>query len=176
MSLLIRSLMLAQSAGQQATEAAKKLTDNRAYSSEVSRQFNDGKIGPMLEIRWIMIAGGLLIMIFAAIGLWKWWRYRHQRTRPLHIYLKAARKAGLNWKQISLLSKIAKYTGISTPLSLMVSSDTLVFHAKVYAEARNIRRINRFYKDVDDIAGILFSGYVKGEISFDEQRMRQMAG
>ncbi|QQE10508.1 hypothetical protein JD969_13470 [Planctomycetota bacterium] len=150
-------------AGKVAQRVVNGVVDNRAKSSDVGRAFKNKEVGNMIPTEWIMIAGGIVLFAFGMIGFVQWWKGRHERSQPMTVFYRVGKQAGLKKREMWLLRKIAKYTGLPTPLTLMMSSGTLIVHAGVYVEARAIPKPEALMDDVERIAGKLFDGYVKGQ-------------
>ena len=141
---------------------ANSVTNKTPYQ-QASEEFKNGTNESLFSNEWIMIVGGVVLFVFGLIGFIQWWRSRHDRSQPLTVFYRVGRQAGLRKRELWLLRMIAKYTGLPTPLALMMSSGTLIVHAGVYIEARAVSKPDAVMDKVEQIATKLFDGYVKGQ-------------
>ncbi|QDU32511.1 hypothetical protein KS4_05430 [Poriferisphaera corsica] len=142
----------------QANEAAQKAVE-RVLSSEVGKNIRDNGIDTKLDMRLLMLAGGAVLMLFGLLGVIRWWRSRDNRSQPMGVFYKVGRQMGLKTRELLLLRKIAKYTGLATPLALMMSSGTLQVHAHVYIEACGIQKPDKFIAAIEVLGAKLFDGF-----------------
>ncbi len=120
---------------------------------EVSRAF----VGQ----RWGVPIWGLAVVAFVVAligGLWGWqrWTSRGQRAHPMFSFLTLAHQCGLSWRQQWTLFLIARHQGLASPLTLMLSPDTLHHHAGLYQEDISTRRGQRVAGVVSSVEADLF--------------------
>lgn len=80
----------------------------------------------------------------------------HRSMKRIGPYWRVAGAAGLSVVQRWHLLCIARRSGLSTPLSLMLSSGTLYHHARLYEQSLDDRRAERMRGAVRRIAVCLY--------------------
>ena len=97
---------------------------------------NPTEQGMQIPTSWILATGALLVLAFVAN--WGWNRYRRlaQDRAPLRAFEAMAGDLGLGWPDRRFLISVAQQQRLPSPLTLMLSGDTLAYHAAAYAGAQ----------------------------------------
>lgn len=97
---------------------------------------NPTEQGTQIPTSWILAMGALLVLAF--VGNWAWNRYRRiaQDRAPLRTFEAMAGDLGLGWPDRKFLISVAQQQRLPSPLTLMLSGDTLAYHAAAYAGAQ----------------------------------------
>ena len=74
------------------------------------------------------------VLVLVITGLWLWRRYQagQLRSSPVMIFHHIARRRGLSLADQWLLIRIARHQALPTPLTLLLSPQTLRRHAHLY--------------------------------------------
>ena len=115
---------------------------------------------PMNRLAWMLLA---LAMVLAAGVAITYCRTLVRRLEPLVIYHRVARAVGLSLIEQHQLWRIARRTGLTSPLTLLLSATTLEHHAEQYllalppkqaaAARERVRQIGARLFDATDGAG-----------------------
>ena len=110
----------------------------------------------MISMGWFVVAVCGLVVVVG--GTWLWQRYKHHQVRPgpMRIFHRIARAVGLNLADEWLLARIARHQVLPSPLTLLVSLNTLRFHAAQYAESLSAHRRTSVERHLSTIARTLF--------------------
>lgn len=138
------------------------------YWSEISAHFSQGS---GMSIWWIVIASGLLLLVFGMLSLWMWRRDQSARASPLLVFHRVGAHVGLSWSDRWFLIRLARQRHLPTPLTLLVSPGTLMHHAAAWAGGLSPRRGGEVMRRADDLSRRLF-GQRPGEATSaaDSQR------
>ncbi len=92
--------------------------------------------GSQIPTSWILALGALLVLAFVAN--WAWNRYQRlaQDLAPRRAFEALAGDLGLGWPDRKFLISVAQQQRLPSPLTLMLSGDTLAYHAAAYAGAQ----------------------------------------
>ncbi len=90
--------------------------------------------------KWLMGLGAALVVALLALWLWERHKLHRDRPRPIRIFLRTARGAGLAAADLWLLYRIARRRGLPSPLTLLLSPATLGHHAQLYCSGASPRR------------------------------------
>ena len=107
-----------------------------------------------------MIIAFVAGMVILAGGLWYLDRRRKLRDHPnpIAVYHRAASHFGLGVMDRWLLMQIARQQGLPSPITLMMSPNTLVHHARAFAhqlpKARRKRLLVRAYRVCEKLFGV----------------------
>ena len=115
-----------------------------------------GRGGHVISMGWFLVAVAGLVVVVG--GTWLWQRHKHHQVRPgpLRIFHRIARAVGLNLADEWLLARIARHQVLPSPLTLLVSSNTLTFHAAQYADSLAPHRRASVERRLSAIARTLF--------------------
>jgi hypothetical protein len=108
---------------------------------------------PFLPVLLAVVA--VIAAVLAALWLWERRRQQELRSHPLAVFHQIAREMGLSLKDQWLLTRIARAADLPTPLTLLLSADTLVHHSSQYGRDLSKRRLTLFNNRVDRIRVIL---------------------
>ena len=110
-----------------------------------------------------VLAIGQMIALLALVGaivagLWLWKRHRQNDllNSPLVLFHEMAQQLGLDLKAQWLLTRIARRESLPTPLTLLLSTQTLAHHAGRYAQALPARRREQVLSQVRTIQSVMF--------------------
>lgn len=121
----------------------------------ISRTIREGhdmfNVGPIVTI----IVG--LIVMAAALWLYRWARRQNARAVKLNFFNEIADTIGLRAGDRALLIDIARYEGLRTPVTLMVCSSTLSHHAESYSRNLSRRRCRAVSTRVESMQTKLFA-------------------
>lgn len=123
---------------------------------DVSKHVNDG-IQHDLPWELLLVGLGATLIAIVAITMRRWWLERQDDPSPLVLYSAIARKAGLGWADRFVLWRIARVTGLPTPIALLLSRGALRHYAKAYTRHRSPRSAERVQKRLADIEATLFA-------------------
>lgn len=87
-------------------------------------------------LQWVLIAGGALLMALGVVLMVRWWRGRHQRSKPWAVFQQIAGVAELGVADQWLLVRIARQQRLPTPLTLLLSGRTLRMHGRAFVETQ----------------------------------------
>lgn len=104
------------------------------------------------------VAGGVL----GAVALSRWLRTRGQGPQPLGVFRTVARAAGLSLAEQWLLVRVARAEALPSPLTLLLSRQTLRVHATRYAAALPASRRLGVLTRVRHLRGRVFDGWGLG--------------
>ncbi len=104
----------------------------------------------------LLVATAIVAAIIGALWLFGWLRKRHPHLTPLRIYLSVAGALGLTLTDQWLLLRIARRQRLPSPITLLLSSGTLQFHASKFADHLSLARRRRVLRRVDHIRRTLF--------------------
>jgi hypothetical protein len=113
--------------------------------------------GSSLPLKWLyVIAVGLIVFVTIRFGV-KYYRRLRRRLEPLRIYAQVAGKMGLSTEQRWTLWRVARQTGLTSPLTLLVCSDTLDWHGRQYVSQLSGSGARSAERQLERIATKLFS-------------------
>lgn len=113
--------------------------------------------GSSLPLKWLYVIAGMLV-VFVVIRYGTRYYYRlKRRFEPVRIYSQVAGKMGLSTEQRWMLWRVAKATGLTTPLTLLVCADTLDWHGRQYVETLSGAGARAAERQLESIASQLFS-------------------
>ncbi len=110
----------------------------------------------MISTQWIMIAAGLLLIVMAGMGLHRFWRTRDQRSAPLLVFHRLARRLGVGLRGQWLMYRIARQQALPTPITLMLCPATFRHHAGAYIATAGPQRGPALRRRADALATELF--------------------
>lgn len=93
---------------------------------------------------YLLMAFGLIVLVGAAALMI---RHLVRRLRPVHLFVKIGRSMGLTFRECWWLWRLAHAQQLTSPLTLLMSAETLRFHAEAYAGRRQwswVRLTRRF--------------------------------
>ena len=122
---------------------------------DVSKHVNDG-IQHDLPWELLLVGLGATLIAIVAITLRRWWLARQDDPSPLVLYSAIARKAGLGWADRFVLWRIARATGLATPIALLLARGALRHHAGLFATRLGPRSAERFRARMNQIEAELF--------------------
>lgn len=113
--------------------------------------------GASLPLKWLYVIGAALVLfIVIRLGV-RYYRRLKRRLEPLRIYSQVAHKMGLSTDQRWMLWRVARQTGLSSPLTLLVCSDTLDWHGRQYVQQLSGAGARAAERHLERIATKLFS-------------------
>jgi hypothetical protein len=114
----------------QASDAAEDRPWHRIVQGLYDIEFFDSSLH--LRASWLIWIGLIVVLIIA--GLWAWRQYRMRRLQslPLMIFHQAASQLGIRLSDQWLLQRIANQQHLPSPLTLLMSPNTLGYHAEAY--------------------------------------------
>lgn len=112
----------------------------------------------MIPIEWIVVATGLVLLVIGAMSLYRWWKTRHLRSNPMLVYYQIGVGLDLSLSDLWLLYRIARREHLPTPLTLMMSPNTLHHHAERYVERMSPGRAEVITRHVARISRTVFGG------------------
>ena len=111
---------------------------------------------------WTKAAGALLLLL-ALSGLLRMGlaglRQLGKRFEPVTLFARIGGQLGLGWRDRWLLWRIARRTGLASPLTLLLSGSTLDHHAASCAERMSTGRAQRLTHRAKAIRQSLFGGH-----------------
>ena len=90
----------------------------------------------MIPVEWIIIGAGVVLLIVAALAIYRLWSHRHERSAPLLVFNRVAASQGLKLADRWFLWRIATQQTLPTPLTLLLSPPTLFHHGRSFAASR----------------------------------------
>ena len=109
--------------------------------------------GPTLPLWPLLMILGVVVGVLVGRQLWLNYRHARLRIRPLLLFLVVARESGLSRIEQWRLWQIARRTGLTSPITLMICESTLRAHAEratAGLAARTERRLNRAVDRIGD--------------------------
>jgi len=103
--------------------------------SRVWRHEQDPSQGRPLPV-WILALGAVLLLLILTNWIQQWIRRRREAHAPLASFDQMMRDLGVGWSDRKLLIRIAQQQKLPSPLTLVLSGETLSFHAAAYAGAQ----------------------------------------
>lgn len=104
---------------------------------------------------WLLVAVAAAILISVVYRLV--YRYTHRTTRPVQVFIDAARHMGLDHAERKLLGAIAAYEQLPTPLTLMLSQGTLNHHLDNFSRHQKPEKRERTMTRIASIRQKLFA-------------------
>lgn len=86
-----------------------------------------------LPVNWILGIGAVLVLLIVTSWVKQWIRKRRDAHAPLASFDQMMRDLGVGWSDRKLLIRIAQQQKLPAPLTLVLSGETLSFHAAAYA-------------------------------------------
>lgn len=96
----------------------------------ITRALGDGQ--QLFNIRPLLIAGFVVVLLLIALKLGRQWWVQRQYQRSSPVFENIAAKIGLSGRERSLLRKIASDASLDTPLTLLLSLGSLDRHSGDY--------------------------------------------
>lgn len=100
--------------------------------------------------RWVLALGALLLGLMLAVWVQQWLQQRRLSSRPIRVFHGLASDLGISLADQWLLVRIAHQQDLPTPLTLLLSPQTLRHHACDYVRvlkpptrARTLARVAR---------------------------------
>ena len=119
----------------------------------------------MIPVEWIIVGAGLVFLIVAGLAIYHLWTHRHERSAPLLVFNRVAVGQSLTLTDRWFLWRIATQQALPTPLTLLLSPQTLVYHGRAFATSRAPWRRAAILRHVAAIRRVLADGPSLGELS-----------
>jgi hypothetical protein len=117
----------------------------------------------VIDVQWLFIAAGVVIVFVSGLSLHRWWKHRHSRPSPVWVFLAICHELKLGMADQWLLWRIARHQQLPTPLTLLLSRSTLGFHAQAYASSLSESRKARVLRRSTAIGRQLFEVTAPGD-------------
>jgi len=131
-------------------------TDPKQFRSNLREVQNHFSGETMIPIEWILLAMGIVLIAISGFGISRWWQARHLRPSPLLAYYQVGTNLGLTMQHLWICYRIARSARLPTPLTLLMSPNTLHQYAQKYVDHMTPLRASLIYRQVNQIAAIVF--------------------
>lgn len=113
--------------------------------------------GTSMPLKWLWVIGGMLVL-FVAIRLgMRYFRVARRRLEPIRVFSQLAGGLGLSVEQRWVLWRVARATGLTSPITLLVCSDTLDWHGRRYVSTLSAGAARSAERQLERIAARLFT-------------------
>ncbi|WP_432798950.1 hypothetical protein [Poriferisphaera sp. WC338] len=140
---------------QKATSGITRISE-RAKPSEISEKFRDGEAGSQIPVDGILLAAGVVLVIFAALSMFRWWRHRGEYSMPGMVFVKVGRGVGLSWRELLMVRRIAKTTGFGEPLAMLMARGTMRAWTEVYLQQIPVKKHDKVMQVIDHVGKKVF--------------------
>ena len=106
----------------------------RAPTSEISKHIVEGKAAQQIQFDGIILAAGVILIIFAALSMWRWRKNRHEYSMPTAVFMRVGRDMGLTLRELLTIRKIAKSLQLGQPLAMLLSPGTMSQWTRLYTQ------------------------------------------
>lgn len=110
----------------------------------------------LIETGTVLAVVGLLIALALSLWLWQRVRVRSVRDAPNLLFRRAAGEIGLSAVDQRLLERIARHQGLSSPLTLLMSPNTLDHHASHYVRTLPMGEARAVQQGVARVREVVF--------------------
>ena len=135
----------------------------RLTSVELQRISASRSTGSAISVFWALAILGLVLVLISSIALIQWYRTRNQRPQPLRLFRQIASSIGLNISDQLLLWQIARKCQLPSPLTLLLSDNTLQYYAESYAHSLPGDRNKRILARIRTIRQYLFAEHLAND-------------
>lgn len=94
----------------------------------------------LLQINSLIYPIMILAVVFIGVGGWRWRQTRHLRSKPLLTFHQLATSLGVTLGDQWFLARIARRSGLPTPLTLMLCPATMRHHAAQFVQHASPQR------------------------------------
>lgn len=110
----------------------------------------------LILLRWVAFLLSVIGLVVGSLWLRDHWRSRHVRSAPLLTFIYVARTLGLSPADCWLLIRIARQQNLPSPLTLILSDNTLQWHGRQYADSVVPFRRSALQRRLRTISACLF--------------------
>lgn len=101
-------------------------------TNDILRGLSENFNKPLMNTSSFLMLFGILLLVLALYWLHRWRNTHEDRGEPVVVFHEVARQFGIDLRTQWLLVRVARHSGLSNPLTLILCDRTLRHHAQGY--------------------------------------------